>query len=170
MLAGYINRIARPIHLCDVGCGPGVILHHVNPTVVVKYTGIDISQTALDRFERRRNSADRLICSSIEDYSPDDRWDVILFNEILYYTRDPIEQVEKFGQALKPNGFLLISNYKKGRYFSHNNVCIRQLLRHFSAGRHKVKDAIEVTKLLSKAKWQIFVVYPDAESGAVRGF
>lgn len=160
VLASYVHRMQSGISLFDVGCGEGVLLRHLNLDFVASYTGLDIAQTALDRIGPRRR-CDRYICSTLEHYLPDEKWDVILFNEVLYYTADPVAQLRKFEQSLKERGVFLISIYKKNNVFAYNNRCIRSLQRFFMRQAYCIQDAVEIRNLRKPARWQVFVVQPS---------
>ena len=90
-----MKHLGPPISLLDVGCGEGLILRFCDREWLVNYTGLDISQTALDRIKTLLPT-DRLICSPLEEFSTDQRFDVILFNEVLYYMSDPKSHLKKF--------------------------------------------------------------------------
>jgi predicted TPR repeat methyltransferase len=161
LLAAYIQRRGKAIYLLDIGCGEGIILKYLKPELISQYDGIDIAQAALDRIQNRR-SQDRYICSGIQDFSPDARWDVILFNEVLYYTDDPVEQIAKFESALTPQGYFLISMHRKSSPLAWNNRCIRAVRRYFSSASYKVDDSIELAT--PECAWQVFVARPPAVS------
>src|ERR1700728_4128306 len=97
MVGGFIRRRTTPYSLLDVGCGSGVILRYLDLTLVTQYTGVDLAQAALDRIEPKRMQ-DCYVCSSLEQFKPVEKWDVILFNEVLYYTHDPVAQLARFEQ------------------------------------------------------------------------
>src|SRR5438876_12409511 len=78
VLANYIHRYQRQISLFDIGCGEGVILKHLDLDLVEQYTGLDIAAAALEKISPKREQ-DKYICSPLEEYIPDGKWDVILF-------------------------------------------------------------------------------------------
>jgi 2-polyprenyl-3-methyl-5-hydroxy-6-metoxy-1,4-benzoquinol methylase len=159
VVAGFIQQERRPVSLLDVGCGEGVILKYLDLDSITRFTGVDIAQAALDRLQPRRPE-DRLICSGLEDFQPDDKWDVILFNEVLYYTRHPVRELRKFENCLNPGGYFVVSMYQKKNPFAYNNRCLRRLRRYFTEARYSILDAIEVRRLLVPCSWHVFVVRP----------
>jgi len=96
----------------------------------------------------------------VEDYVPDEKWDVILFNEVLYYTFDPVLVLSKFEKALTPGGTFVISMYKRRNLFAYNNRCIRRLQGYFHRAGYAILEAAEVKRLRELTAWQIFVVRP----------
>ncbi len=162
VIADYIQRHQRPLSLLDVGCGEGLILKYINLDYIEKYTGLDFVQSALDKIQPRRKQ-DRYICSSLEEYSVDDKWDVILFNEVLYYTYDPVEQIKKFESALKEDGCFVISMHKKNRWRAYGDRCIRRLDKYFKRAHYTMRDSVELTRISESVSWRIYVVEPPSE-------
>jgi SAM-dependent methyltransferase len=161
VVAGYIQRGRKSFSLHDVGCGEGVILNYLDCALIRSYTGVDIAQAAIDKIPLRR-SQDRFIRSNLEDYVPNGQWDVILFNEILYYTSDPVAQLRKFERSLMPKGCFVISMHRKANPLAWNNRCIRKVRRYFQRARYPIEDAVEVSRIKGSGSWQVFVVQPPA--------
>jgi SAM-dependent methyltransferase len=159
VVAGFIHRSRKPLTLLDLGCGQGAIRQHLNMDLVTQYTGVDLAQIALDRLSPKRGN-DRLVCSSVEEYQPDDKWDVVLFNEILYYTKDPVREIQKFETCLRTNGFFVISMYRKRNPLAYNNRCLRKVHTYFRQAGYKLIEFVEVRRLLFQSAWRIFVVQP----------
>jgi predicted TPR repeat methyltransferase len=159
LVSGYIHKSGLQVSLLDIGCGEGLILKHLNLDMIGEYTGIDIAQAALDKISPKRGQ-DRYICSSLENYSPDAKWDVVLFNEVLYYTSDPVAQLKKFEGSLKKNGYYVISIYRKKNPLAYNNRCIRNVRRYVKLAGYIVEDAVELVKINDSTAWQIFIVRP----------
>jgi predicted TPR repeat methyltransferase len=159
LVASFIRRRQGPITLLDVGCGEGVILRHLDLGCVRRYVGLDLAQTALDGIQPQR-SQDRYICSSLETYAPDEKWDVILFGEVLYYTHDPVGQLRKFESSLNKDGFFVVSMHQKQKWYAYGNRCIRRLKRCFR-DHYTVLDNVELIRHGDESlTWQIFVVRP----------
>lgn len=163
VLARYIAKQQRPIRLCDVGCGPGIILRHLDMNLIAKYTGLDFVQESLDRIDPKR-SQDRYICSSLEEYVPDDKWDVILFNEVLYYMDDPVKEMRKFEAALSKGGIFIVSMHKKDRWLAYGDRCIRRVRSYFKEAHYDIQDAVELKRIYDHVSWTIYVVRPPFRS------
>jgi 2-polyprenyl-3-methyl-5-hydroxy-6-metoxy-1,4-benzoquinol methylase len=161
VVGGFVGRRAKPYSLLDVGCGSGVILRYLDPAMLTQYTGVDLTEAALARIEPKRPQ-DRYICSSLEEFNPDEKWDVILFNEVLYYTRDPVASLRKFEKCLHPGGSFVVSMHKKASPFAYNNRCIRRVRDYFRQARYSLMDAVEICKITSATRWQVFLVQPPS--------
>jgi hypothetical protein len=44
-----------------------------------------------------------------------ERFDAIIFNEVLYYFQDPVREVERYERALRWGGIFITSLYEKSR-------------------------------------------------------
>jgi len=165
VISSILRRLPGPISLLDVGCGEGLLLTHVGCEVVARYTGLDIAQAALDKIQPKR-AGDRYVCSSVEGFEPDENWSAIVFNEVLYYIGDPISQIQKFEKALKPGGIMIVSIFKKPRFWAYNNRCARRIKNYFADANYEIVEAVEISKIYRKLKWQIYVVKPPGSGGA----
>lgn len=71
------------------------------------YVGIDISKSAIDLATFKRNGL-TFIHVSAESYNPNKLFDVIVFNEILYYMNHRAI-IKRFVDLLSPNGIIIVS-------------------------------------------------------------
>jgi 2-polyprenyl-3-methyl-5-hydroxy-6-metoxy-1,4-benzoquinol methylase len=70
--------------LLDVGCGEGVLQRRLRALGYARYLGIDSSEEAIARAQTERDARTEFRCADAETYMPQDRFDVIVFNEVLY--------------------------------------------------------------------------------------
>lgn len=100
-----------PAHssLLDVGCGVGTMADYL-PTL--DYTGVDISHKALAIAQNRHSGT--FICSDAEGFHIYKKFDVILFNETLYYLEDPLEQLARYREFLSDGGSIIVSVWLPG--------------------------------------------------------
>ena len=161
VVSGFIHAEARPVSLLDLGCGEGVMLRHLDLDRIEHYTGLDVAQAALDKIKPRR-SQDDYVCATLENFLPRRQWDVILFNEVLYYTFDPVASLRRFESVLKPGGWFIISMHRKIKPWAANNRCLRKVRRYLRDEDYEMLDAVELRKLESSAAWEIFYVRPSA--------
>ena len=151
VLCAYMKGLGRPISLLDVGCGEGLILKFCSRDWLLHYWGLDISQSGLDRIKTVLPT-DRLICSPLEQFSTEQRFDVILFNEVLYYTAEPETYLDRFRNYLNPGGVFLISTSMGSAWFPRNNSGIRSIWRGwFSRNSRSIRS---VWRLVKHCKWE----------------
>jgi SAM-dependent methyltransferase len=87
--------------------------------------GVDISRAAIGRASARSDARTKFVCANALEYTPASAFDVIVFNEILYYFSDPLGAVQKYAQYLKPHGVLIVSLFLT----PHNNAIWKRLKR-----------------------------------------
>ena len=75
------------------------------------YQGVDISEVALDKARQRsvalqRGACNRYAQSDILTYVPDQKFDLILFRECIYYIPEfkILGMLDRYAQYLKPGG------------------------------------------------------------------
>lgn len=109
----------------DVGSGQGVLYHYLKPMLsdADGYLGIDISDTAIiqakasfpeSRFEQMNYDNSKLT----------ERFDVIIFNECLYYFKKPFDKLASaITENLKPGGYIIVSIF----YYAEHAVLWKRL-------------------------------------------
>lgn len=111
VIAGYVQTLKRDGNLLDVGCGEGLLLERLCGTEYSKFVGIDISQTAIERAQEKHYPRSSFACIDARDFSTDENFDAIIFNEVLYYFPDPLAVARKYCDCLRPGGLLITSLY-----------------------------------------------------------
>jgi 2-polyprenyl-3-methyl-5-hydroxy-6-metoxy-1,4-benzoquinol methylase len=97
--------------LLDVGCAGGS-LARVLPPQYQRYVGIDISEYAVTEAAKRNTRAGcEFHASNLSAYAPTETFDVIVFNEVLYYVEfDCIfTELTRYAQYLSTNGVICVS-------------------------------------------------------------
>lgn len=92
-------------HVLDVGCGPGIyyekLIAHVPDAV---YVGLDLMPTMI----QRHPAPERIIISDAEQLPfPDDYFDVVMANHMLYHVRDIEAVLNEMKRVLKPDGLIV---------------------------------------------------------------
>ncbi len=90
--------------LLDVGCGIATMVDYLP---ALDYTGVDVSQKALSVARSRHSGT--FVCSAAEDFHTEEKFDVILFNESLYYFENPMEQLTRYRGFLSEGGSIIVS-------------------------------------------------------------
>lgn len=135
VIAGYIRCLGRRPAVLDVGCGNGQLLAVLGEDSLSDYHGIDISAEAV---AQARGRACAIASFEQADFT---RWralrtfDVVVFNEVLYYADHPVRTVEGYIDALTADGVMIVS------MFRHRNTKLiwREIGRHFT-----MFDAVEI--------------------------
>lgn len=101
------------LSVLDACCGEGVFLDLLPPSSYQRYVGVDVSEVAIQRAERKQNQNVSFYREEIESFTPSEKFSSIVFNECLYYLRDPMNVLRRYEQFLKPDGVLIVSMYQK---------------------------------------------------------
>jgi len=114
-LISIISKIDKKDHIMEVGCGLGyvtaMIAENFNESHVY---GVDISETAIKSAREKFNTlsftqAD--ISNLIPTVLPQNTYDIIILNQLLWYILEPLPQVLKnIHSLLTEDGYLIVSN------------------------------------------------------------
>jgi SAM-dependent methyltransferase len=114
----YLEKYANNGNILDLGCGPGNTANELAANVYQSYVGVDISEAALAKAEKRteetgRTGKNSFVNSDFLKYEPNREFDVILFRESMYHI--PYGQVlpilKKFSKHLKSTGVFIVRLY-----------------------------------------------------------
>ena len=120
VIASYLHHLRPGGSVLDVGCGEGVLLDHLAPFGPRRYTGIDLSEAAIRRGRERGGGNAELLVANAETYrprpgAPAQSWDAVVFNECLYYFRDPVGGALRYRGWLAEGGILVTSMFRSWR-------------------------------------------------------
>lgn len=114
ILSGYAHfKSAKSI--IDIGCGNGALLRLLPKDCT--YLGIDLSENALKQAKdmAKENSSLDFVCANFDDYECSKLFDMVIFNEVLYYSRDYKNLIARYINKLMPGGSIAISMYENKR-------------------------------------------------------
>lgn len=111
VIVGYCKYGRKVSSVLDLGCGAGVLRRHLDPLgAICDYEGVDLSTVAIEKASREWTDAStRFVARDVATYVPSHKFDVIVFNEILYYFEQPNELLTYFASFLEENGRFVIS-------------------------------------------------------------
>jgi SAM-dependent methyltransferase len=167
LIVEQFQQIGRALRILDVGAGEGLILNHLPKKVVDSYTAFDISEAALAKIPKQPGN--RTICGNLRSWvpKPEAMWDVILFNEVLYYLDDPVASFERLSRNLAPKGVLMTSHYLKPGWRSRNKLTEKLIERRLSSDYSVLRKELLSNRLTGKA-WSIIVASPKVWKGRTR--
>lgn len=135
VIASYIRRRSEATRVLDVGCGYGRLMDELHPSSIGRYLGIDLSEEAIRQAMPRCAPNVSFAVGDFNTWRSDQRFDLIVFNDTLYYASHPMRVIERFAGMLDEGGAFLVGMYR------HRNTMIiwNQLSRRFG-----VLDRVEV--------------------------
>jgi len=113
VIAGYYHYFKQGGSILDVGCGEGILHESLSPYNYSRYVGIDISEEAIRRGARKQDERTSFIRADVDNYTPDESFDTIIFSETLYYFENPGGIMKKYASFLNKSGIFIISVYGK---------------------------------------------------------
>ena len=113
VIGGYTRLLHPTPAILDAGCGSGALLKWVNPAFE-SYLGIDIAEEAIAQGNALGIPKANFVAGDLENWDAPLCFDIIIFNESLYYTRDPRATLLRFNKFLKLNGVFIISMCEYG--------------------------------------------------------
>jgi trans-aconitate methyltransferase len=158
----HLEKYANHGSILDLGCGPGATGSELNFDSYRSYTGVDISDVAIEKAIKRtqelgRAGKNQYVQSDIESYVPRQQYDVLLFGDSLYYVPH---------QRMTP----MLARYSK--YLTRGGVFMARLFD--VTGKHgAIVDAIEsgfdvVEKHIYESKVCV-IVFRQREGGPAQG-
>ena len=111
----HLEKHAKNGNILDLGCGPGNTANEVASAAYSSYVGVDISEAALKKAKKRteengRTPKNSFALSDFLSYSPNQKFDVILFRESMYHV--PINKIkvilDYYSKYLKEGGVFLV--------------------------------------------------------------
>ena len=119
----YVEKYCHHGSILDLGCGSGNTGTELASDCYSQYTGIDVSQVAIEKAAKRsrqcgRGNLNEYSQSDIVAYSPPKKYDVILFRESVYYIPRPkfAATLERYSHHLLPAGVFIVSVYSRVDY------------------------------------------------------
>jgi SAM-dependent methyltransferase len=91
------------------------------------YLGIDISSDAIRRAQALGAARAEFSVGNFDEKMPDGPFDVVIYNESLYYAKRPAEALDRTRRSLAPGGLVLVSMWRTWK----NNLLWPRFARRF---------------------------------------
>jgi SAM-dependent methyltransferase len=90
----HLERWVKGGRVLDLGCGSGSTANELENNAFGEYTGVDISEVAVEKARKRseengRGHKCRFVQGDVISYEPAQKADVILFRDSIYYINRP---------------------------------------------------------------------------------
>lgn len=97
--------------ILDLGCGYGALNQYLNVNDYSYLLGIDLSSNAIQRAKDKNYPNTHFQVADIHQFSTIQKFNIIIFNEVLYYLDNQSEIVARFSNYFIKNGFFIFSFY-----------------------------------------------------------
>lgn len=149
VIVGYARAVSDNSVVWDMGCGHGRLLRMLHPHFS-SYIGVDLSANAIAQASGLQLPGASFVVSPFEEWSPEGRADLIIFNESISYTTDPAKVVQTYCGRLNVGGRMIISLIDYGNH--------RAVWKSISQGMELVAGArVENTR---KQTWDVRMFSP----------
>ena len=133
-LAELVARHRPRARVLDVGCGAGPLVPALREAGIASYLGLDVSETAVARARRLEDGSTGFLAVDAENWTTDERFDAVIFNESLYYFEDPLGGARRYASLLRlpegerAGGLIFLSMFSSRRALA----ILRELERRFA--------------------------------------
>jgi len=151
VITGYTQFFypAGNARILDLGCGEGVLQERLVPVGYAYYLGVDISDVAIENVRKKETANTRFATGNLDRPAIEGLYDVAIYNESIYYLKNPVAAVRALFANIAPGGLFIISCYnRKGK--EHTDLWARL---------SEVLDLLDSTKVINRNgdSWTIHV-------------
>jgi 2-polyprenyl-3-methyl-5-hydroxy-6-metoxy-1,4-benzoquinol methylase len=156
LIAGFFHHYGNGRAVLDVGCGEGVLQEILAGMSYARYLGVDLSDEAIRRAQHKQSPTTAFVSGDATRFSPSGLFDVIVFNECLYYFDDPLSVLKRYEAFLQTGGVFVVSMFVQNES--------RHIWRVVDAS-YRVQNSVSVTNE-TRASWVVKVLRPKVGGGA----
>lgn len=111
VMAGYCHHLRPGGAILEIGCGEGILQERLEAARYSRYLGIDVSAEAIQRTLTKAGERTGFVVADAETFVPDQRYDLVLFNECLEYFAEPLALVQRYERFLAAEGLFIVSMF-----------------------------------------------------------
>ncbi|GAB3934709.1 class I SAM-dependent methyltransferase [Larkinella terrae] len=110
VIVGYIKHLkpGQP-EILEIGCGEGFLQQRLQSQNYGRFVGLDISDSAIETARVLADEKCTYLVADMDKHQPTVQFDMIIFNESVYYSKHPVKTLQRFATYLKANGFLIVT-------------------------------------------------------------
>lgn len=120
IIVGYTQFHCKQPHILDLGCGEGILQERLKYIGYSSYLGIDFSDVAVANCKHLENHNTRFEVGDLNKLNVAGTYDVIIYNESIYYLSNPEAAIRALFAQLNDGGIFIFSIVDK-----HGSVQIR---------------------------------------------
>jgi 2-polyprenyl-3-methyl-5-hydroxy-6-metoxy-1,4-benzoquinol methylase len=108
VINGYCQHFTPNASVLDVGCSDGILQERLT---YGRYMGVDMFAESIARAQKKSDARTRFMQADAATYEPDESFDAIIWNECLYYLKNPIDVIMRYRRYLRPKGIMIVSMF-----------------------------------------------------------
>jgi len=116
-IIGYLTILGKENpSILDLGSGEGVLNEKLPAHYMYNYfLGIDFSKVSIEKAKAKEFPNAEFQCKDIHTFTPERKFDVIIFNEVFYYVheKERVKVLEKMIDHLEDDGIIISSIYRE---------------------------------------------------------
>ena len=109
IIVGFCGFFKAHGAILDVACGEGMLQQKLAPMGYRRYLGIDLSEVALAKAMFRADEQTEFQLGNIESFTPEGKFDTIIFNEISITVPTPVAAIRRLACCLEPDRVMIAS-------------------------------------------------------------
>lgn len=112
-----VEKYAKQGRVLDLGCGTGILAGLLSPGSFEYYRGVDASSQAIALARKRASEKVNFELGDIQNYKCEDDFDLIVFEESLYYV--PFFRyrlLKRYARQLRPGGVFIVTVADPNRF------------------------------------------------------
>lgn len=114
VLAAYICTCKPNARVLDVGCGTGTLFDQLRGGFA-SYVGIDYAEPVKQAAATRTSEKSTFIAADMNEFTPQGQFDVIVFNESIYYLVDLLDGLRRYEGMMAPDALFVVSMHGQPR-------------------------------------------------------
>jgi len=113
-----VEKYASGGKILELGCGDGRLIASLPSDCYVSYTGLDLSPVAIERATARQLPRTRFESGDMQTHHWDDRFDLVLFDESIYYleSKHLAARLQRLLGYLNQDGHAIVTIYQPRRF------------------------------------------------------
>ena len=113
IIVGLTKYLCPNARILDLGCGEGILLEKFAASDYASYLGIDFSDVAIQNAAKLASDKARFMTGDLNKLEVTGQYDVVIYNESLYYLGNPQKAVQALLKNLAAGGVFIISMVDK---------------------------------------------------------
>lgn len=109
VIVGYAQHLKPNGTILEIGGGEGLLQQRFDKSKYSLYYSTDVSDVAIANGRKYEDEKTRYLVADMNTYAPDQSFDVIIFNEVIYYGESVDKTLRHFNPYLNAGGLFIIS-------------------------------------------------------------